>query len=60
MDNQTPPTNPPSDPAPAGKNIAIIFGVLFGLSELLAQIPAVGSNSVFQLVYNGLKTLSGQ
>jgi hypothetical protein len=36
-------------------NWALIVSALFAVSELLALIPAVKSNSVFQLVYNALK-----
>lgn len=38
----------------------LIFGVAFGVSEALAQIPAVKANSVFQLVQNGLKDLNAK
>lgn len=41
-------------------NIAIIFGVLFSISEGLALIPAVQANSVFQLIFNALKALAGK
>lgn len=34
---------------------ALVFGVLFGLSEALAYIPAIKANSVFQLVYGWLQ-----
>lgn len=37
--------------------IALIFGILFGLSEVLALIPFFKSNSVFQLVFNVLSSL---
>ena len=40
--------------------MTILFGVLFGVSELLALIPGVQANSVFELVFNSLKTLAGQ
>jgi hypothetical protein len=33
----------------------IIFMVLFGVSEVLAQIPAVQANSVYQAIMNALK-----
>jgi hypothetical protein len=36
-------------------NLTLVFGILFALSELMAQIPSVQSNSVFQIVYNILK-----
>lgn len=38
-------------------NWAMIVTVLFGISEVLALIPGIKSNSVFQLVYNFLKGL---
>lgn len=39
--------------------LAIIFGVLFGISEALAKIPSVEANSIFELVQSILKKLSG-
>jgi hypothetical protein len=36
-------------------NKVVVLGFLFALSEVLALIPAVKSNSVFQLVVNVLK-----
>lgn len=36
-------------------NSAIILGILFGISELLASIPSVKANGIFQLVFNVLK-----
>jgi uncharacterized membrane protein len=41
--------------SPAG---AAIFAALFGLSEALAAIPGVQSNSVFQAVSSLLKKLA--
>lgn len=38
-------------------NGTMIFGVLFGISEALAVIPAVKANSVFQLIYNALEAV---
>ena len=38
-------------------NWALIMGVLFGISESLALIPGIQSNSIFQLVYNGIKNI---
>lgn len=35
-------------------NWAIVFGVLFGISESLALIPAVKANSVFQFIFGFL------
>lgn len=34
---------------------ALMLGFLFALSEMLASIPGVGANSVFQLIQNALK-----
>lgn len=42
------------------ENVTMFFVVLFGISESLAVIPSVKSNSVFQWVFNVLKTLSGK
>lgn len=39
--------------------VTLLLGVGFGISEALAMIPEVKSNSVFQAVYNTLKALSG-
>lgn len=35
----------------------LILGILFGLSEVLAMIPSIKSSSVFQLIYNVLKSI---
>lgn len=40
--------------------IMMVLSVLFGVSEALALIPALKSNSVFQLVFNIIKALSGK
>lgn len=40
--------------------LVLVFGVAFGVSEALALIPAVKSNSIFQLVFNLLKGLAGK
>lgn len=40
--------------------ISIILGVLWGISEALALIPAVKSNSIFQLIVNILGALTGK
>ena len=40
--------------------LVLILGVLFGLSEVLAMIPGIKSNSVFQMIYNSLKFLKGK
>lgn len=34
---------------------ALVYGVLFGVSEALAVIPGIQANSIFQVVYNFLK-----
>ena len=41
-------------------HLTLVFGVLFGISESLAMIPAVQANSVFELVLGLLKTLAGK
>jgi hypothetical protein len=38
-----------------GHEIEIILVALLAVSEALSLIPAVKSNSVFQLIYNGIK-----
>lgn len=38
-------------------NQVVLLGFLFALSEVLALIPGVKSNSVFQLILAGLKKL---
>lgn len=35
-------------------NKAVIFGALFAVSEVLALIPGIKSNSIFQVIYNFL------
>lgn len=40
--------------------VSLVLGVAFGVSEALALIPVVKSNSVFQLIYNVLGTLTGK
>lgn len=39
-------------------NAVLILSILLGLSETLALIPAIKSNSVFQLVYEFIKKLA--
>lgn len=43
-----------------GLNWTLIFGVLFGVSEALALVPAIKSNSVFQVILGLLAKLSGK
>lgn len=38
-----------------GDKITLILGCLFAVSEGLAQIPSLKSNSVLQAISNGLK-----
>jgi hypothetical protein len=39
------------------ENKLVIVGFLFAASEVLALVPSIKSNSVFQLIYNGLKKI---
>lgn len=41
-------------------NWGIIATALFGLSEVVALIPGIKSNSVFQLIYNLIKSAAGK
>ena len=41
------------------EDLAIVFGVLFGIGEALSLIPRVKSNGIFQLIFNSLKKLAG-
>lgn len=41
------------------ENKTVILGFLFALSEVLA-LTGLKSNSVFQLIYNGLKEFAGK
>lgn len=38
----------------------MIFGAAFAVSEALALIPFLKSNSVFQFIFNVLKQLAGK
>lgn len=38
-------------------NQVVLVGLLFALSEVLALIPSVKSNSIFQLLVNAIKKL---
>lgn len=38
-----------------GPNGALMFGMLFALSEAIGMIPSVKASGVFQAVVNGLK-----
>jgi len=39
--------------------IAVVLGVLWGVSELLSLIPSVAANGIFQLIFNALKKATG-
>lgn len=39
------------------ENWGMIVAVLLGISEALALIPVIKSNSIFQLIYNALKSI---
>lgn len=39
---------------------SVILFALLSFSELLALIPSVKANSIFQLVYNGLKSIAAK
>jgi hypothetical protein len=41
-------------------NKVVILAFAFALSEVLGLIPNIKSNSIFQLVYNGLKKAAGK
>lgn len=38
-------------------NKVVLIGLLFAISEVLALIPGVKANSVFQAIFNGVKWL---
>lgn len=40
--------------------VSATTSILWGASELLALIPSVKANSVFQAVYNVVKAISGK
>lgn len=41
-------------------DLLIVLAALLAVSEALSLIPAVKSNSVFQLIWNGLKKVKEQ
>lgn len=41
-------------------NWAVIATVLWGICEVLANVPSIKSSSVFQLIYNLLKSVLGK
>ncbi len=38
----------------------MVLGILLAISEMLAFIPAVKSNGIFQMIVNMLKKLTGK
>lgn len=40
-------------------NKEVVFGLLWALSEVLALVPAVKANSVFQLAVQALSAIKG-
>ena len=42
------------------ENLAILFGVLFRISEALGLIPALKANGVFQFLSGVFKALAGK
>lgn len=42
------------------ENKAVVFGFLFALSEVLALIPALKANSVFEMAVGILKKIAGK
>lgn len=41
-------------------NKAVVFGFLFALSEVLALIPALKANSIFEMAVGVIKKLAGK
>lgn len=41
-------------------NKAVLLAALLAVSEVLALIPGIKANSIFQLVVNGLKSMAGK
>jgi hypothetical protein len=41
-------------------NKVIVLGFLLALSEVLALIPSIKANSVFQIIVNGIKKVAGK
>ena len=40
--------------------LAIVFGSLYAVCEVLANVPSIKANSVFQLITNILQSLAGK
>lgn len=43
-----------------GAILAIVFASLYAVCEVLANVPSIQANSVFQLIMNILKSLAGK
>jgi len=41
-------------------NKVVLLAFAFALSEVLALVPSIKSNSIFQLAYNGIKKVTGK
>jgi hypothetical protein len=41
-------------------NKVIVLGFLLALSEVLALIPSIKANSIFQIVVNAIKKVAGK
>jgi hypothetical protein len=41
-------------------NKVVVLGFLLALSEVLALIPSIKANSIFQIIVNGIKKVSGK
>lgn len=41
-------------------NMVVIMGCLLGISEVLALVPGIKSNSIFQLIVNLIKSAAGK
>lgn len=41
-------------------NKAVILAALLAVSEVLALIPGIKANSIFEAVLNGLKSMAGK
>jgi len=43
-----------------GDNMALILGVLLGISEALSLIPSLKANGIFDFIYKILKMFGGK
>lgn len=44
----------------SSENLAIIFAILFGISEVLGNVPSIKANSIFQMIKSILASLAGK